>query len=120
MQYGLNAVYPFFVVKNLRLLKNHLDPCHLLAINVDLRCWGVNKFSQNLEAHIEELEFITIDDQIYLRDRDRLRLLNKQAAKLEKDKRDIKWRVSKKYKSFILLIFIIVSHTVLQTKWPRW
>ena len=67
-----------------------------ISIPLWIWSWGVNKLSQNLEAHIEELEFITIDDPIYLRDRDRLRLINKQAAKLEKDKRDIKWRVRTK------------------------
>ena len=45
------------------------------------------------DKHIEDAEFIEIDDVEYLSARNELRVINMETAKLEAEKREIKWKV---------------------------
>ena len=45
------------------------------------------------DKHIEDAEFIEIDDVGYLSARNELRVINMETAKLEAEKREIKWKV---------------------------
>ena len=45
------------------------------------------------DKHIEDAEFIEIDDVGYLSARNDLRVINMETAKLEAEKREIKWKV---------------------------
>lgn len=45
-----------------------------------------------IDKHIEDAEFIEIDDVEYLSARNELRVINMETAKLEAEKREIKWK----------------------------